>query len=124
MSIEVSDYLPGFDYANLSDEQKTAVDEVFRILAEKHSTLDLTPLRIKFNLEEKKYYDIKDSDFYKKCKEKNLVVNTQGWKKEGLGDDAIHYPLVTIDGDIRKFDEIFNDYKKLMATLTNVEIKD
>jgi len=124
MSIEVSDYLPGFDYANLSNEQKEAVDEVFRILAEKYATLDLTPLKIKFNLEEKKYFDLEDSDFYRKCKENKIVVDTQGWKKEGLGDDAIHYPLVTMSGDIRQFEKVFNDYKKLMATLTNVEIKD
>ena len=53
---EIQDVLPGFDYERLSQEQKEAVDEVFRVLSEKHSTLDLTPLRIKFKLEEKKYY--------------------------------------------------------------------
>ncbi len=117
---EIQDVLPGFDYERLSQEQKEAVDEVFRVLSEKHSTLDLTPLRIKFKLEEKKYYDLKDSNFCKRCKDNKIVVDTQGWIKEGLGEDAIHYPLVTMSGDIRQFEELFNKYKEEIADLMKI----
>lgn len=117
---EIQDVLPGFDYEKLSQEQKEAVDEVFRVLSEKYSTLDLTPLRIRFKLEEKKYYDIEDSDFAKRCKNNKIVLDTQGWIKTGLGDDAIHYPLITLSGDIRQFDELFNKYKEEVADLMNI----
>lgn len=117
---EIQDILPGFDYEKLSQEQKEAVDEVFRVLSEKYSTLDLTPLRIRFKFEEKKYYDLEESDFFKRCKDNKIVVDTQGWRKEGLGEDAIHYPLVTMSGDIRQFEEIFNNYKKEIADLMKI----
>ena len=117
---EIKNVLPGFDYENLSQEQKEAVDEVFRVLSEKYSTLDLTPLRIKFKFEEKKYYDLEDSDFAKRCKDNKIVVETQGWKKEGLSEAAIHYPLVTLSGDIRQFEELFNNYKKEIADLMKI----
>lgn len=122
MSEDLTKYLPGFDYANLSDEQKEAVTEVFRILSERHSTLDLTPLRIKFNLEEKKYYNLEDSYFYKECEKAGIVVNTQGYVKQGMGEDAIHYPLVDLAGDIRVFDKMFNNYKEEVAKLLGVSI--
>jgi hypothetical protein len=117
---EIQDVLPGFDYEKLSQEQKEAVDEVFRVLSERHSTLDLTPLRIKFKLEEKKYYDLEDNNFAKRCRDNKIVLDTQGWIKEGLGEDAIHYPLVTMSGDIRQFDDMFNKYKEEIADLMNI----
>tara|TARA_B100000900_G_C20419781_1_gene650442 strand:+ start:421 stop:789 length:369 start_codon:yes stop_codon:yes gene_type:complete len=117
---EIQDVLPGFDYEKLSQEQKEAVDEVFRVLSEKYSTLDLTPLRIKFKLEEKKYYDLEDSNFAKRCENNKIVLDTQGWIKEGLGEDAIHYPLVTMSGDIRQFEKLFNQYKEEIADLMNI----
>ena len=122
MSEDLTKYLPGFDYANLSDEQKEAVTEVFRILSERHSTLDLTPLRIKFKLEEKKYYNLEDSYFYKECEKAGIVVNTQGYVKQGMGEDAIHYPLVDLAGDIRVFDKMFNNYKEEVSKLLGVPI--
>jgi len=118
---EIKNMLPGFDYERLSDEQKEAVDEAFRILSEKYSTLDLTPLRIKFKLEEKKYYDMEtESEFYRRATENKIVVENQGWKKEGLGDDAIHYPLVTLSGDIRDFDQILATCKKELVEIMNI----
>lgn len=117
---EIKDILPGFNYEKLTEEQKLAVDEVFRVLSEKYSTLDLTPLRIKFKLEEKKYFDLDESNFAKRCKEKKIVINTQGYIKDGIGDDAIHYPLISLDGDIRQFDDLFNDYKKEVADMLNI----
>ena len=116
---EIKKVLPGFDYDNLTDEQKTAVDEVFRVLSEKYSTLDLTPLRIKFKLEEKKYYNLEDSDFYKECAKNRIVVNTQWYVRNGIGDDAIHYPIISVTGDVRDFDNIFIEYKKSLVNFLN-----
>lgn len=121
---EIKKYLPGFDYEKLTDEQKEAVNEVFRILAEKYRTLDLSSLRVQFKLEDKKYYNLKEDDLYKRLKKNNIVVDTQGHIREGMGQDTMHYPLVTINCDFRQLQKVFNEFKKETAMAMGIEIKD
>jgi hypothetical protein len=122
--VDINQYVPGFDYEKLNKDQKTACDELLRLIAEKYQDIDFGHLRTTFKLEDKKYYDLKESEFAELLKRENIVLDPQGYVKTGLGADAIHYPIVAVCADIRKFDKVLNDYKKIIVDLVNNVGKD
>ena len=111
MKQEIKDFVPGFDFSKLTEEQKIAVEEVLRCLAEKYANLDLQPLRIKFNLEEKKFFNLDESMFYNLCKKNNIILNVQGHIKFGFSEDEIHYPVIGFTSDIKKLDKMIKDFE-------------
>ena len=126
MKQEIEDFVPGFDFSKLTEEQKIAVEEVLRCLAEKYANLDLQPLRIKFNLEEKKFFDLEESKFYNLCKKYDIILNVQGHVKFGFSEDAIHYPVIGFTSDITKLDKMIKDFeietiKKTIDTKNQIE---
>ena len=38
-----------------------------------------------------------------------MYVPIQGWIKEGMGKDAIEYPIISTSMDIREYDLMLND---------------
>ena len=117
--VDISQYVPGFDYERLTLEQKIAVDELIRLIAEKYQDIDFGHLRTTFKLEDKKYYDMKNSEFAELVQNQGIVLDTQGHVKIGLGSDAMHYPIVAVTSDIRNFDKVLTEYKKKIVDLVN-----
>ena len=117
--LEINQHIPGFDYEKLTVEQKQAVDELLRLIAERYEKIDFGHLRATFKLEEKKYYDLDESEFCTMVKKAGMIVDTQGYVKNGLGADAIHYPVISITSDVRNFEKVMNEYKKNIVDFVN-----
>ena len=60
----------------------------------------------RYKLEPTQKYDIKDTITVDFCNKSNMPYSIQGY----VNENNIDYPLVTISGDIRKFEKSFKDY--------------
>jgi hypothetical protein len=102
------DILPVFDYGNITDEHKSAANEIAKWLESLGLSDVARDLLVRFKIEENKKYDITQSKFYRLCQEGGIFVAGQGILVEGEGKDATEYPLVAISGDIRQFDKFID----------------
>tara|TARA_Y100001937_G_C7124906_1_gene334457 strand:- start:52 stop:432 length:381 start_codon:yes stop_codon:yes gene_type:complete len=115
--IDINEFVPGFDYENLTDEQKAACDELIRLISEKYENIDWGHMRTVFKLEEKKYAQPEDFEIWQMLKDKGVTIDKMGWIKSGLGADQIHYPIISATADVRVFQELLDNYKKKLVDL-------
>jgi hypothetical protein len=96
-----------FDYGNIKEEHKDAAIEIISIL-EKLGQGGITSelIKQKFEITEIPKYDVNTSTFGNFCKQKNIFVATQGWIIEGEGLEKKQFPMVSVNVDIRKLDEL------------------
>ena len=96
-----------FDYGNIKEEHKDAAVEIISLL-QKTGGNDLVCelIKQKFEIKEIPKYDVNTSTFGNFCKQKDIFVATQGWIVEGEGLEKKQFPIVCINVDVRKLDEL------------------
>ena len=113
MSDKVAEILP-FDYGAITDEHKSAIQEIIT-LAEQHGKHDFAEfLKVKFKIKEIPSYDLESSDFVKACKIAGLYCSIQGWVQEGVEPDIIKFPLIAMCADIRDFESLIPVIKNMV----------
>jgi hypothetical protein len=96
-----------FDYGNIKEEHKDAAVEILSLLKQTGTNeLVCELIKQKFEIKEIPKYDVNTSTFGNFCKQKNIFVSTQGWIIEGEGLEKKQFPVVGINMDIRKLDEL------------------
>tara|TARA_B110000285_G_C15036223_1_gene569400 strand:- start:6 stop:545 length:540 start_codon:yes stop_codon:yes gene_type:complete len=104
-----------FDYGEITEGQKSVVEELLEQLKQDPKmsfVLDdekVSSLKKQFKIEEIDRFDIEKSVFYQFAKQKNYYIPIQGWIKQGLGPDAIEYPIISTSMDIRDYDKMVYD---------------
>ena len=104
-----------FDYGSITEGQKSAVEELLVKLKQDPKisfVLDdehITSIKKQFSILEIDKFDIEKSAFYQFAKQRNMYVPVQGWIKEGIGPDAIEYPIIATNMDIREYDKMMHD---------------
>lgn len=105
-------FLPLFDYGSINEDHKKAATEIANIIEKNGNEMLASFIRHRFSVVEPKKYDLAESIFIKSCKENNIPIAIQGYLKHGDGPDAIHYPLVCINEDVRTLDSWFQKILK------------
>jgi hypothetical protein len=90
-----------FNYEEINDDHKKAALEIARLVEKFHGGDIAMLIKQKFDLVEKTRYDITESPFFKLAKDSGIQINVHGWIEEGGA--KVHYPLITMCDDIRKF---------------------
>jgi len=104
--------VPLFDYGSINDDHRAAANEIAD-LARAHGNEMLAELiKLRFKVVEPNRFDITQSEFFNACKKYGVPVAVQGWIQQGEGSDAVFYPLICINEDIRKFDEFYKKIKE------------
>ena len=52
-----------------------------------------------------------------------MTIDKMGWIKSGLGNDQIHYPIISATADVRILQEVLDDYKKKIVDLIDGDNK-
>tara|TARA_X000000368_G_C23034918_1_gene714177 strand:- start:1479 stop:1865 length:387 start_codon:yes stop_codon:yes gene_type:complete len=103
-----------FDFSDVKDEHKKAVNEACDILKEQGVNQNIIEnLKLKFKIKEIPSYDIMKSPFVQYCLKNNVHVQPQGNITTAKNNEPFLYPVVSVTEDIRKlnivFDKIFED---------------
>ncbi len=104
-----------FNYGEVTEGQKSAVEEVLVRLKQDPKisfVLDdetINFLKKEFKIVEIPKYDLSKSPFYNYATKKNYYIPVQGWIKEGQGKDAVDYPILATNMDIRQYDEMMKE---------------
>lgn len=109
-----------FDYGNISKEQQKTVEEIVNLAQSFGHTLFAELLKNKFQIKERKKFDIKDSIFVKYAIENNINCTGQGYI-DNLNYDEKIYPVVAVCEDVRKLD---NFILKIHEKALQLKIKD
>jgi hypothetical protein len=109
-----------FDYGTISKAQKKTVEEVINLAQSAGHTLFAELLKNKFQIKERKKFDMKDSIFVKYAIENSINCSGQGYI-DNLNYDEKIYPIVAVCEDIRKLD---NFILKIQEQTLKSKIKD
>jgi hypothetical protein len=94
----------------MNDKHVLAAKDIVR-MCEERGYHDLSQaIRIRYGLAEINYYNPSESKFVQACDAIGLNGCVQGHVHTG-DETAVRYPIISVNGDIRKFDELF-DYIK------------
>ena len=108
-----------FNYGEVTEGQKSAVDEVLtRLKQDPKISFVLNDeyvswMKKEFRLEEIDRFNIENSAFWQWASKRNIYMPVQGWIKEGQGKDAVEYPIIATNMDIRQYDKMMNDLIQL-----------
>ncbi len=97
-----------FDYGDIKDEHKKAVEEAIKILQEKgvdKGTLD--DLKLKFQIESLPKFDFNKSLMVQFCKKNNISIVEQGFVTETKDGKTKLYPMCGIVEEVRVLDRLF-----------------
>lgn len=95
---------------NITDEQKEAVEEVIRVMKQFGEDELAYKLGEKYGIVPPKIFNIEETEFYKLTKQLGIFCNVQGWT---IGDDGVHYCIVSVNEDIRKLEDMVKTIKSL-----------
>lgn len=93
-----------YNYAGITDSDKRVVKEVCRLCEEQGYHDFSNHLKGVFQLEKRERYNPETNKFFKKCKEKNVHLNYQGYMVE----DNVEYPLFAFSGDLRQLEKLLD----------------
>ena len=91
-----------FDYGSINDQHKKAIFEVMMLAKQFGHDNFAEFLKFKFEIVEPNRYNLNESEFIQACEKNQVQYNIQGYVKNSLDPDAVHYPIVSITEDIRK----------------------
>ena len=97
-----------FDYGDINDDHKKAVEEAIKYLQEKgvdKGTLD--DLKLKFQIESLPKFDFNKSLMVQFCKKNNISIIEQGFVTETKNGKTILYPMCGIVEEVRVLDRLF-----------------
>jgi hypothetical protein len=95
-----------FNTDNLKNEHREIVKDIVDYLSENGNELLALLISKRYKLEPIEKYDISNSIVIDFCDKSNIPYSIQGYVTE----NNIDYPLITITGDIRKFEKSLKDY--------------
>lgn len=95
------------DYAEITPEQKVAINECVKILREMRLNQAAYEILTRTGLEEVPEYNLEESEFATLMQENNIFFAVQGHVIE----DGVRYPIAMFTEDIRKLDKALLEYK-------------
>jgi hypothetical protein len=108
-----------FNYGEVTEGQKSAVDEVLTRLKQ-DPTISfvlndeyVSWMKKEFKIEKIDRFNIENSAFWQWANKRNIDLPVQGWIKEGRGKDAVEYPIIATNMDIRQYDKMMHDLIQL-----------
>jgi hypothetical protein len=108
-----------FNYGDVTQGQKDAVDELLtRLKQDPKISFVLNDeyvswMKKEFKIEEIDRFNIENSNFWQWASKRNIDMPVQGWIKEGRGKDAVEYPIISTNMDIRQYDKMMHDLIQL-----------
>lgn len=100
-----------FDYGSINDQHKSAAAEIAELAEQAGNTDFAEMIRTKFEIKEIPRYDLTQSKMVRACAEAGIFCATQGFLQEGIGEDAIRYPLMAICEDVRTLEKLYDVIK-------------
>ena len=97
-----------FDYGDINDDHKKAVEEAIKYLQEKgvdKGTLD--DLKLKFQIESLPKFDFNKSLMVQFCKKNNIAIIEQGFVTETKDGKTTLYPMCGLVEEVRVLDRLF-----------------
>ena len=97
-----------FDFNEVNDDHKKAVEEAIKYLKEKgidEGTLD--DLKLKFQIETLPKFDFNKSLMVQFCKKNNIAIIEQGFVTETKGAKTKLYPICGLVEEVRVLDRLF-----------------
>ena len=97
-----------FDFGDITNDQKKAVEEAIKILQEKgvdKGTLE--DLKLKFQIESLPKFDFNKSLMVQFCKKNNISIIEQGFVTETKDGKTKLYPMCGIVEEVRVLDRLF-----------------
>jgi len=97
----------------MSSEHVLAAKDIIR-MSDERGYHDLSQaIRIRYGLEELNYFDPSESKFVQACDAIGLNGCVQGHVHSG-DETSVRYPIISVNGDIRKFDELYDYIKNVL----------
>ena len=97
-----------FDFGDIKDDQKKAIEEAIKYLQEKgvdKGTLE--DLKLKFKIKSLPKYDFNKSLMVQFCKKNNIAIIEQGFVTETKEGKTKLYPMCGIVEEVRVLDKLF-----------------
>ena len=97
-----------FDFNEVNDDHKKAVEEAIKYLKEKgidEGTLD--DLKLKFQIETLPKFDFNKSLMVQFCKKNNIAIIEQGYVTENKNGKTKLYPICGLVEEVRVLDRLF-----------------
>jgi len=97
-----------FDFGDIKDDQKKAIEEAIKYLQEKgvdKGTLE--DLKLKFKIKSLPKYDFNKSLMVQFCKKNNIAIIEQGFVTETKDGKTKLYPMCGIVEEVRVLDKLF-----------------
>ena len=97
-----------FDFNEVNDDNKKAVEEAIKYLKEKgidEGTLD--DLKLKFQIETLPKFDFNKSLMVQFCKKNNIAIIEQGYVTENKNGKTKLYPVCGLVEEVRVLDRLF-----------------
>ena len=97
-----------FDFNEVNDDHKKAVEEAIKYLKEKgvdEGTLD--DLKLKFQIESLPKFDFNKSLMVQFCKKNNIAIIEQGYVTENKNGKTKLYPVCGLVEEVRVLDRLF-----------------
>ena len=93
-----------FDFREVKDEHKKAINEACEILKEQGVNEEIiNNLKIKFKIKEIPSYDAMTSPFIQYCMKNDVHVQPQGFFTEIKNNEPFLWPIIALTEDVRKF---------------------
>ena len=105
-----------FNYGDITEGQKSVVEELLTRLKQDSNisfVLDdeyVSWIKREFKIEEVNRFNIENSAFWQWANQKGYYTPIQGWIKEGQGPEAIEYPIIATNMDIRQYDKMMSEF--------------
>lgn len=97
-----------FSYDEITEEHKDAALEIMNLLNQMGQPMIAEMIKHKFKIVEKPKFDLNNSPVHNSLTADGFFLAVQGYVGVGEGADAIDYPVVCINEDIRKLDAWFH----------------
>ena len=97
-----------FDFGDIKDDQKKAIEEAIKYLQEKgvdKGTLE--DLKLKFKIKSLPKFDFNKSLMVQFCKKNNIAIIEQGFVTETKDGKTKLYPMCGIVEEVRVLDKLF-----------------
>ena len=97
-----------FDFGDIKDDQKKAIEEAIKYLQEKgvdKGTLE--DLKLKFKIKSLPKYDFNKSLMVQFCKKNNIAIIEQGYVTENKNGKTKLYPVCGLVEEVRVLDRLF-----------------
>jgi hypothetical protein len=102
-----------FDYGNITEENKAAALEIATYLESKGLDDIANSIKVKFKIVEIPKYDLESSPIVMALKTAGIFCAVQGYVQEGIEQDTIQYPLLSLNADIRHFEALIPIIKSM-----------